>query len=104
MALSVLTIPDDFKRLLAQARRGEARLEIRGLREGASLVYALGHQLLYGAFALAGGILAYVASMRGEETLVVALGSASGFFLLCLGGSMLKARKWQKALRIRARR
>lgn len=102
MALSVLTIPDDLKRLLAQARRGEARLEIRGLREGASLLYALGHQLLYGAFAVGTGTLAYVSSMRGEERLTLVLASAAGVFLVCLGTSMVRARKWQKELRRRS--
>jgi hypothetical protein len=102
MALSVLTIPDDLKRLLAQARRGDARLEIRGLREGASLLYALGHQLLYGAFALGTGTLAYVSSMRGEERLTTVLASAAGVFLVLLGSSMTRARKWQKELRRRS--
>ena len=99
VALSVLTIPDDLKRLLAQARRGEARLEIRGVREGASLLYALGHQLLYGAFALGTGGLAYVAATRGESTLAIVLASSCGVLLAALAGSMLKARRWQRALR-----
>ncbi len=103
LALSVLTIPDDLKRLLAQARRGDARLEIRGLREGANLLYALGHQLLYGGFALGTGALAYLAESRGDNALVMPLAAASGFFVLCLGGSMLRARKWQKELRRRSR-
>ncbi len=99
MALSALTIPDDLKRLLAQARRGDARLEIRGVREGASLLYALGHQLLYGGLASVAAVLAYVAEGRGEQTLALASASGAGFFALCLGGSMLKARRWQKELR-----
>ncbi len=101
LALSVLTVPDDLKRLLTQARRGEARLEVRGLREGASLLYALGHQLLYGGLALGTGALAYVAETRGDDAYVMPLASTAAFFVLCLGGSMLRARKWQKELRRR---
>ena len=99
MALSALTIPDDLKRLLAQARRGDARLEIRGMREGASLLYALGHQLLYGGFATVTATLAYVAEGRGDNDLAMVLAAAAGFFILCLGGSMIKARRWQRELR-----
>ncbi|HEX4953927.1 MAG TPA: AarF/UbiB family protein [Thermoanaerobaculia bacterium] len=101
MALSVLSIPDDLKRLLAQARRGEAQLEIRGLAAGASLLYALGHQLLWGAFSLGTGALAYLAWTRGEGTLVVVLGGVSAFFFGCLLVSLVTARKWQRELRRR---
>ncbi len=101
MALSVVSIPDDLKRVLAQARRGEARFEVRGLASGASLLYALGHQLLWGAFSLGTGALAYLTWTRHESTLTAVLGGVSGFFFACLLVSLLKARKWQRELRRR---
>lgn len=104
LALSAITIPDDLKRLLAQARRGEAQLEIRGVREGASLLYALGHQLLYGALAASAAVLAYVADGRGDATVALAATSTAGFFGLCLAVSMIKARRWQRELRRASRR
>jgi len=104
MALSALTLPNELRGLLAQARRGDACLEVRGLREGASLLYALGHQLLYGGFALGTGALATLSSHRGEDDLALGLAAACGGFLVLLVGSIVKARRWQKALRRRAPR
>ncbi len=99
MALTALTLPDDLKRVLTKANRGELAVEIHGLREHTSLTYALGHQLLYGLFAMMTGGLAYASRAQGDEPLATALAAASGFFLLCLVGSRLKARKWLRKLR-----
>jgi len=104
MALSVLTIPDEIRRLLHQANRGDAAFELRGLGDGAELLYAAGHQLLYGLLALGSGGLAYLARLHDDTTVAETLGVTCGFFLFCLAGSILKARKWQKRLRRRSRR
>ena len=96
MALSALTIPDDLKRFLHKANRGELALNTRGLQESARLLYALGHQLIYTLFTLSAGGFAYLAHTRGEIALAQGLAGVSGFFLLCLGGSFLGARKWEK--------
>ncbi len=93
-ALALLSIPDQTQRLLTKANRGEMQLQVRGLRESVNLLYALGHQLLYGLFTLGSGALGYLAHTRGETALAQLLTGASGFFLLCLGGSLLRARKW----------
>lgn len=105
LAMTALTLPGDLKRLFKQAERGEAAFEVGGLRESATLLYALGHQLLYGAFAIATGTLACVARLRGgagdvsEFVTAEALAGACGFFLLCLGGSLWRARRWQRRVR-----
>ena len=96
VALSVVTLPDEARRLLVAANRGELTVQVGGLRDSARLLYALGHQMLYGLFALGGGALSYLAHTRGEATLSTVLAYGSGFFLLSLGVSMLRARKWQK--------
>jgi len=96
MAMSAMTIPDDFKRYLSKAMKGELEMRFRGMRESANLVYALGHQILWGLFAVASGALAYVAHVRAEVLLSqIALG-AGGFWVLCLGLSLLGARRWRK--------
>ena len=94
--LSVVTLPDEARRLLVAANRGEITVQVGGLRDSARLLYALGHQMLYGLFALGGGALSYLAHTRGEAFLSTVLAYGSGFFLLSLGVSMLRARKWQK--------
>jgi hypothetical protein len=94
LLLSAVTIPTDLQNFLHKANRGE--LEVKGLSESANLVYALGHQLLYGLFVMFFGGLGYFAYRNGEIVLSRGLFGISVFFLLCLGYSFLRARKWQK--------
>ena len=96
MALSALSIPDDFKRYLSRAMRGELEMRFRGMRESANLLYALGHQLLYGLFALGAAGIAYAAHVRGEETLSRIAAGAGGSFGLFLLGSFVFARRWRR--------
>ncbi|MCB0315862.1 MAG: hypothetical protein KDH84_21845, partial [Calditrichaeota bacterium] len=46
MALSALTIPDDLKRFLHKANRGELALNSGGAQERARMLYALGNTLI----------------------------------------------------------
>jgi predicted unusual protein kinase regulating ubiquinone biosynthesis (AarF/ABC1/UbiB family) len=94
LLLSAVTIPSDLHDFLERANRGG--VEVRGLRESANLVYALGHQLLYGLFVMFFGGLGYVAQHNGEMVLSECLFGIGVFFLLSLGYSFLGARKWQK--------
>ena len=96
MALSALTIPDGINRFLAKANRGELEVTIRGVTEGANLLYSAAHQLMYGVMSTGAGVVAYLAHVRGEQTLVYGAGAAAAFFLLCLAGSMLSARRWRR--------
>jgi ubiquinone biosynthesis protein len=95
--LSAITIPADLQNFLVKANRGE--LEVKGLAEGANLVYALGHQVLYGAFAMFFGGFGYLAHSNGEILLSEGMFVVSGFFWLSLGVSFLRARRWQKKRR-----
>jgi predicted unusual protein kinase regulating ubiquinone biosynthesis (AarF/ABC1/UbiB family) len=94
LALSAVTIPAELQSFLIKANHGG--LEIKGLSESANLVYALGHQLLYGLFVMFFGGFGYLAHRSGEIVLSTALFVISAFFLLSLGFSFLRARKWQK--------
>jgi ubiquinone biosynthesis protein len=94
IALSAITIPAELQKFLIKANHGG--LEVKGLAESANLVYALGHQLLYGLFVMFFGGFGYLAHRNGEILLSDGLFVISVFFLLCLGFSLLRARKWQK--------
>lgn len=94
IALSAITIPAELQNYLTKANHGG--LEIKGLPESANLVYALGHQLLYGLFVMFFGGFGYVAHRNGEIVLSQGMFVIGAFFLLCLGFSFLRARKWQK--------
>jgi predicted unusual protein kinase regulating ubiquinone biosynthesis (AarF/ABC1/UbiB family) len=103
LGMAALALPGDFHRLLAKAERGELEVEVRGLRDSAGLLYALGHQLLWGGFAVAAGGLAYAARAAGDPGLAELLGWTAGGALLLLGGSLWKARKLLRAVRRGAR-
>jgi hypothetical protein len=103
LGMAALALPGDFHRLLAKAERGELEVEVRGLRDSAGLLYALGHQLLWGGFAVAAGGLASAARAAGDPGLAELLGWTAGGALLLLGGSLWKARKLLRAVRRGAR-
>lgn len=94
IAFSAITIPAELQNFLVKANHGG--LEIKGLPESANLVYALGHQLLYGLFVMFFGGLGYLAHRNGEVVLSEGLFIISALFLLSLGFSFLRARRWQK--------
>lgn len=99
MALSALTLPDDLKRFLTRANRGELEVEMGGLRQGLALLYTLGRQVIYALLAIATAFVAYGARTRGDDTVATAAAAGGGFFLLCLAASAWRARKLHRQLR-----
>jgi predicted unusual protein kinase regulating ubiquinone biosynthesis (AarF/ABC1/UbiB family) len=95
-AMSALAVPDDVRKYLGRAMRGDLEMRFRGIHEGASLVYALGHQLIYALFALTGGVFATLFWMRGERVPLYVAAGIGGFFLLCMLASMFLARKYRR--------
>ncbi len=96
IALSLITIPADIQTALTKVNHGELEVKVKGMAESANLVYALGHQLLYGLFVMFFGGIGYLARNNGEVLLSRWMFGASVFFMLSLGYSFLGARKWQK--------
>ena len=92
-AVSLGTLPMTINRFLDQTSDGNLEVRIRNLDQSVRLLYALGHQVLYGMFTLGSGVLAYMAHIQGEPTLSNAFTAGSGFFLLCLAGSLFRARR-----------
>ena len=52
MGLKALTIPDDLRKYLTRANRGEAEVRVKGLAQAASVVYRGVRQLIYTALGL----------------------------------------------------
>lgn len=98
-SMAVVSLPGDLKSVLQRAERGELNLEVKGLTDGVSLLYALGHQFLLTAFVLTTGTLAYLAHGRGDPTLAKALTWAGGGAVFLLGSSLWKARQWHRRIR-----
>ena len=66
-ALSAVTLPDDMRKYVTKAVRGQLEVRVRGVTEGARTIYAIGRQLIYTAVGLFTGYEAIEAHRRGDE-------------------------------------
>ncbi len=96
VAKSAISIPNEMQRLLSRANKGELEVQIHGLQRTTNLLYALGHQFLFGMLSLGAGVIAYIARLNNDVSVTNIAGFAAGFFLLLTLGSIFKARKWIK--------
>ena len=95
-ALTALSLPNDMKRYLGKAMKGELELRFRGMPESARLLYALGHQVIYTLCGLASGGAAFALHLRGEHAAVrLPAGIAIAFGVLLLG-SFWTARRYRR--------
>jgi ubiquinone biosynthesis protein len=69
MAMAAVTLPDDLRKYLTRATRGELEVRVRGVHEGARTIYAIGRQIIYTAIGLACGAAALQLHLRGEDQL-----------------------------------
>ena len=74
MAMSAMTLPEDMRRYLTRANRGELEVRVRGLQEGGRAVYAVGRQVIYTAIALFAGSEALESWRRHELAMARDLG------------------------------
>ncbi len=100
MALSAMALPTDLRRLVGKTQRGDIEVRLRGLRESAELLYALGHQILWTGCAMFCGVFAWQASLHGDARLARWAGGAGIAFLVLLAGALVRGRR----LRRRSRR
>jgi predicted unusual protein kinase regulating ubiquinone biosynthesis (AarF/ABC1/UbiB family) len=86
MALGAVTLPDDLRKYLVRATRGEMEVKVKGVQEGARTLYAVGRQLIYTAIGIASGFAALSLHSRGEDgtatTALLGLAGFCGFMLL----------------------
>ncbi len=66
MAMSAVTLPEDMRRYLVKANRGELDVRVRGVYEGARTVYTAGRQIIYTSIGLVAGYEAIESYRRGE--------------------------------------
>jgi len=66
MGLKALTIPDDLRKYLTRANRGEAEVRVKGLQHAARLVYAGVHQVIYAAIGIAAGFASLQLYLAGH--------------------------------------
>ncbi len=66
MAMSAVTLPEDMRKYLVKANRGELEVRVRGVYEGARTVYAAGRQIIYTSIGLVAAYEAIESYRRGE--------------------------------------
>ena len=74
MAMGAVTLPEDLRKYLTRATRGELEVRVRGVQEGARTLYAVGRQIIYTAVGIAAGVAALQLHFRGEDHLARWLG------------------------------
>jgi predicted unusual protein kinase regulating ubiquinone biosynthesis (AarF/ABC1/UbiB family) len=67
MALSAITLPDDMKKYLTRAVRGELEVRVRGLEEGGRTLYVVGRQIIYTTIGVAAGFAGLDLDGRGQH-------------------------------------
>jgi len=86
MALRAVTLPEDLRKYLQRATRGEMEVKVKGVQEGARTLYVVGRQLIYTAIGIASGYAALFLHSRGEDgtptRLLVGVACTSGLLLL----------------------
>ncbi len=96
MAMGAMTLPDDMRRYLAKANRGELEVRVRGLQEGARTLYVAGRQLIYTAIGLFAAVEALDSWRRGELFLAHWLGGTAAAAALLLVASSVFSRPTTK--------
>ena len=69
MALKAFTLPEDLRRYLTRATRGELEVRVRGVQEGARTIYAVGRQVIYTSIGIAFGAAALQLHLAHEDKL-----------------------------------
>jgi predicted unusual protein kinase regulating ubiquinone biosynthesis (AarF/ABC1/UbiB family) len=85
MALQALTIPDDLRKYLSRANRGEAEVRVKGLQQAATTVYRGVRQLIYTALGLGaayGALQLYLAGHLRQAQMSLYAAGAMGVLLV----------------------
>ena len=93
MGLKALTIPDDLKKYLTRANRGESEIRVKGLSQAAGLVYSGARQLIYTAIGIAAGVSGLQLYLGGHLLLARYCLYGAGGMALLLFTSILFTRR-----------
>lgn len=93
MAFKAITIPEDLRKYLIRANRGEQEIRVKGLAQAAGLVYAGARQMIYAAIGIASGIAALQLHLAGQTMIARYCLYGAGGMAVLLCGSMLLTRR-----------
>jgi predicted unusual protein kinase regulating ubiquinone biosynthesis (AarF/ABC1/UbiB family) len=89
LALQAVTLPEDLRKYLTRATRGELEVKVKGLHDGARLVYAAVRQAIYAGGAMVTAVAALVLHLHQEDKLALDCLVATGAFALFFALSTL---------------
>jgi predicted unusual protein kinase regulating ubiquinone biosynthesis (AarF/ABC1/UbiB family) len=92
MAMSAMTLPEDMRRYLTRANRGELEVRVRGVHEGALAIYAAVRQLIYTAIGVFSAYEALESWRRHEVGMARGLGAVAAVAAVFLTLSSLVSR------------
>jgi len=92
-ALKALSLPDDLRKYLHRANRGELEYKVKGLGQAAQLVYTGVRQLIYAAIGIASGIAALQLYLAGHLVVARYCMYGAAFMTVMLLGSFLFSRR-----------
>jgi ubiquinone biosynthesis protein len=67
MAMRAITLPEHLNKYLEKSVRGEIEVRVRGMTQGARLIYSAAHQLIYAAAAITFGMAGLQLFLGGYE-------------------------------------
>jgi len=67
MALRAVTLPEDLRKFLQRATRGEMELRVKGVQEGSRTLYTVGRQIIYTAIGIATGYASLSLHTKGDD-------------------------------------
>jgi ubiquinone biosynthesis protein len=82
LAFQAVTLPEDLRKYLTRATRGELEVKVKGLSDGARLVYAAVRQAIYAGAAMVTAIGALVLHLHKDDQFAVYCFAGTGFFTL----------------------
>jgi predicted unusual protein kinase regulating ubiquinone biosynthesis (AarF/ABC1/UbiB family) len=94
MAMGAMTLPEDMRRYLTKANRGELQVRVRGVQEGARVVYAAARQIIYTVIGLFAAYEALESLRRQEAAMARGFGivAAAAAILLVLSSVLSRPR------------
>jgi ubiquinone biosynthesis protein len=92
-ALKAITLPDDLRKYLTKATRGDLEYKVRGLQQAAHLVYRGVRQLIYAALGIAAGLAALQLHLAGQAQIARYCLYGAGTMGVVLFLSMLLSRR-----------
>jgi ubiquinone biosynthesis protein len=91
-AMSALQLPDDMRKYLTRAVRGELEVSVKGLHDGTRLLYRAIRQATYAGLSVAlgyGALQLYLHNGEGERRVAAFVAGGGGVMLLVFFGSVV---------------